>query len=211
MSLVKLCRDGDLEGVKQALQSGADVNTKDWYGSTGLMWAVDNNHNSLVALMLDNPNIDVNCKNDGGWCALHWAVRSQNNRALKMLLNVTTIDVNIVNNKGWSAIHRAVIKDNIEGLKLLLDHPSLASLTLNYKDKKGDTAVMQALTGKRFEHVAVLISDPRVDLGITDKEGRSLDIPDICLFFSTSTTFGLTFLHTKARKLRQNRFHDKTA
>ena len=184
MSLVKLCRDGDLEGVKQALQSGADVNANDWYGSTGLMWAVDNNHNSVVALLLENQNIDVNWKNDGGWCALHWAVRSQNNKALKMLLNVPGIDVNIVNNKGWSAIHRAVIKDNIEGLKLLLGHPSLTALTLNHKDKKGDTAVMQALTGKRLEHLAVLIADPRVDLDITDREGRSLDEVARWVFFS---------------------------
>ena len=36
-------------------------------------------------------------------------------------------------------------------------------------------------------------------------------IPDICLFYSTSTIFGSTFLHTKARESRQNRFRDKTA
>ena len=38
-----------------------------------------------------------------------------------------------------------------------------------------------------------------------------VSIPDICLFFSTSTIFGSIFLHTKGRKLRQNRFCDKTA
>ena len=36
-------------------------------------------------------------------------------------------------------------------------------------------------------------------------------IPDICLFFSTSTIFGSIFLHTKERKSQQNRFRDKTA
>ena len=36
-------------------------------------------------------------------------------------------------------------------------------------------------------------------------------IPDICHFFSTDTIFGSIFLHTKARKSRQNRFSDKTA
>ena len=40
---------------------------------------------------------------------------------------------------------------------------------------------------------------------------QSKNIPDICLFFSTSTIFGSTFLHTKASKLRQNRYRDKTA
>lgn len=36
---VKLCCDGDLEGVRAALQSGVDVNSKgeDGYNHTGLM------------------------------------------------------------------------------------------------------------------------------------------------------------------------------
>ena len=57
MSLVELCQEGDLEEVKAALKSGADVNTKDKYGWTGLMRAVTMsnvppNHNSVVALLL---------------------------------------------------------------------------------------------------------------------------------------------------------------
>ena len=52
MSLVELCKEGDLEGVKAALQRGADVNTKDEDGWTGLNWAVARNHNSVIALLL---------------------------------------------------------------------------------------------------------------------------------------------------------------
>ena len=36
MSLVKLCRKGDLEGVKAALKRGVDVNTKGEGSQTGL-------------------------------------------------------------------------------------------------------------------------------------------------------------------------------
>ena len=59
MSLFELCRDGNLEGVKAALQSCADVNTKYEYGWTGLMGAVIYSHNLVVDLLLDTPNIDV--------------------------------------------------------------------------------------------------------------------------------------------------------
>ena len=61
MSLVELCKEGDLEGVKAALQSGIDVNTKDRNGWTGLINAVIYKHNSVVDLLLNTQtNIDVN-------------------------------------------------------------------------------------------------------------------------------------------------------
>merc|ERR1719234_1289093 len=181
--MVELCRDGILEGVKDALQRGADVNTDDKNGRTGLMQAVGNNHNSVVELLLNRPNIDVNLKSGRGNCALLQAVRSKNDEGLKLLLEVPKIDVNIVNNIGWSAVHVAVIHNNIEGLKLLLSHPSLTAQTLNQKDADMVvTPVMLALAislsrarRKRWEHLEVLVADPRVDLDTTDRQGRSLE------------------------------------
>ena len=225
MSLVDLCKEGDLEGVKAALQSGADVNTEDEFGEIGLMGAVIYNHNSVVALLLNTPNIDVNQMVGGfGWSALHWAVQEKNNEAvklllnvpnidvnivdysgdsavhhavsgnnieaLKLLLNVPNIDVNIVDNDGYSAVHAAVKKttrnvtrckeEGIEGLKLLFSHPSLTALTLNMKDKYGETPLMLAMRrmkgywmGEWHVAVEVLAADPRVDLDTTDNEGLS--------------------------------------
>jgi len=141
------------------------------------MWAVINNHNSVVDLLLSTPNIDVNQKDNQGKCALHWAVYNKDNEALKLLLNVPNIDVNIVDKHGYSAVHRAVVcGDNIEGLKLLLSHPSLTSLTLNQRERLyGDTPVMLAVKQNSSKHLKVLAADPRVDLDTTDMEGRSLE------------------------------------
>ena len=177
MSLVELCEEGDLEGVKAALKRGVDVNTLNEYGRTGLMKAVINNHNVVVALLLNSPNIDVNQKNDKGTCALNFAPQWKNNDGLKLLLNVPSIDVNIVDKRGYSAVYQAVVYgDNIEGLKLVLSHPSLTSLTLNMKDNDyGDTPVMLAVVWNRLEHLEVLAADHRVDLDTTDKEGKSLE------------------------------------
>ena len=69
MSLIEFCNKGNLEGVKAALQSGADVNTKDDYRRTGLKEAVIYTHNSVVALLLSTPNIDVSQKDNQGKCA----------------------------------------------------------------------------------------------------------------------------------------------
>ena len=187
MSLIELCENGDLEGVKAALQSGADVNTQNKNGFTGLMWAVikhsefnDNKQYSLVvALLLNTPNIDVNLKSNWGCCALYIALVRKNYEVLKLLLNVPNIDVNIVvsNANGWSAVHAALSMDNIEALKLLLNHPTLTVLTLNHKDNLGDTPVMSAVRNSetKLQHLVVLAADPRVDLDTTDIRGRSLE------------------------------------
>ena len=118
MSLIQFCKEGDLEGVKAALQRGANVNTKDEYGWTGLMRAVTRsnvppNHNSVVALLLSTPTIDVNLKSEMGISALHFAVQwKTNTEALKLLLGGPNIDVNIVNICGEGALHWAVKRYN---------------------------------------------------------------------------------------------------
>ena len=176
MSLVEFCKNGDLEGVKDALEAGVDVNTKDEYGRTGLMQAVIHNHNSVIGLLLKTPKIDVNLKDSDLSFALNLAVWYNNNEAFAMLLNVPNIDVNIVDKIGQTALYLAIRKNNIEALKLLLSHPSLTALTLNQKDKeKGATPVMWAVKWDRLEHLALLAADPRVDLDTIDKEGRGLE------------------------------------
>ena len=123
-----------------------------------------NNHNSVVALLLNTPNIDVNLKNDyrdyygnyGFHNALQGAVRRENIEALKLLLNVPNIDVNIVDNHGRSALHHAVTHD-IEGLKLLLSHPAI---DVNIVDNYGASAVFNAVEVNNIEVLKLLLSHP---------------------------------------------------
>ena len=179
MSLVELCRYGDLNGeyweygeyaseqqlaaVKAALHRGDDVNSTGEYGWTALMWAVTEKHNSVVELLLKTPNIDVNQKDDNeGCCALHLAVTFENNEALKLLLNVPNIDVNIVETDGESAVHMAVLKDNIEALKLLLDVPNIdVNIEIKGGEYKGMSAVhMAAWLNNNIEVLKLLLSHP---------------------------------------------------
>merc|ERR1711971_1155296 len=171
MSLVELCRYGELEGVKAALQAGADVNTKDKCGATGLIWAVFNNHNSVVDLLLKTPTIGVNWKNDEGWCALHFAVIGKyNNEGLKLLLNVPNIDVNIVTNNGWSALNHAVQSKNNEALKLLLHIPNI---DVNIVNKRGESALHVAVSIRNNDILKLLLNVPTIDVNIVNNRGES--------------------------------------
>ena len=173
MSLVEFCKYGDLEGVKAALQSGADVNTKGVLNSmTGLMWAVSlpvrKNSIPVVELLLDRPNIDVNLKCVHGRSALFAAVKSKNIEALKLLLKVPNIDVNIVDNVGNSAVHVAVFEKNIEALKLLLNVPNIDVNTVN---NDGWSALHAAVYSHNDEGLKLLLSHPSLTaLTLNQKE-----------------------------------------
>ena len=56
----QLCQDGNLEGVREALGRGGNVNQCDQQGVTGLMWATHNNFNKVVELLLQQPGVNIN-------------------------------------------------------------------------------------------------------------------------------------------------------
>ena len=68
MSLIESTQKYDLEAVKSALQSGADVDMVGEHGWTALIWAVARNQNSVLSLLLSSPNIDVNLRTNNGGC-----------------------------------------------------------------------------------------------------------------------------------------------
>jgi len=49
--LLNACEIGDLEKVKQLLESGADVNAKNKYGWTALILASEEGHKEIVELL----------------------------------------------------------------------------------------------------------------------------------------------------------------
>ena len=54
----QLCYDGDIEAVQAAIDNGADVNEENDLGETGLMWASYRNHNNVVQLLLQHPQMN---------------------------------------------------------------------------------------------------------------------------------------------------------
>ena len=116
--------------MQAAIDNGADVNEEDswenYFGSTGLMFALDYSHNNVVQLLLNHPQIDVNKVNRRGYCALHYAVDPDNDEAMKALLarqDLTTI--NQRNDDGETPIMKAVWYKAVNCFKLLLAHPDV--------------------------------------------------------------------------------------
>ena len=56
---VKFCFEGDLDGVRAALQGGVDVNSKGVFGETGLMRALSWRRTAVVILLLEHKGIST--------------------------------------------------------------------------------------------------------------------------------------------------------
>ena len=124
-----LCLTGDIEGVQAAIDNGADVNKEDSLGETVLMLALSYNHNNVVQLLLNHPQINVNkvsYRVSYGYCALHHAVIGDNHEGMAALLarqDLTTI--NQRENQGRTPIMKALQQNAVTCFNLLLAHPEV--------------------------------------------------------------------------------------
>ena len=69
MDLIDAVRSGDIQSVRELLDSGKDPNTRDRSSKTALFWATINRDIHIIRLLLDR-GADINSQNDYGDTAL---------------------------------------------------------------------------------------------------------------------------------------------
>ena len=72
-ALVTAVEKNDVEGVRDLLAQGADVNETDECGNSGLIIAVSNGYLEMMQLLL-KAGADVKARNDAGYDALSWSL-----------------------------------------------------------------------------------------------------------------------------------------
>jgi len=131
-SLAEYCMNGDIEGARNAIESGADINSRCAQDKTGLMYALWNNQNAMVELLMQNDNLDVNCADSDGATALHHAVDVDNDEGARMLLADPRLqDINHKNRRGLTPLMRAVTRSKVNCATVLL---SDTRVDLNTRD-----------------------------------------------------------------------------
>ena len=169
---VRLCCNGDLEGVQAALQSGTDVNSQNDFGKTGLMMALSWRHTAVARLLLEQEGIDINCETDDGRTALHCAAEyAENSQCLALLLARPEVTSQMVNKKdiyGETPLWSAVLGDAADCVQMLINDDRTKP---NIK-RCGESPLMLAIKNNDVECAALLLPNPRVDLMTRDAYRR---------------------------------------
>ena len=172
----RLCQIGNLKGVEDAIKIGADVNTRDLFGWTGLMMALAHNHPAVATMLVQNPAVDVNIASDNGDCALHIAAMDDEmGDCLALILareDLTT--VNSQDEDGSTPLMVAIQNRATRCMEVLLsdDRTDPNIRDIGIFRSKGVMPIMLAAQRNFVPELQLLLADARVDLA---QQGRTLE------------------------------------
>ena len=135
VSLYQLCDRWEVEGVREALASGQQVNQRGGdRGWTGLMLAASSGHASILQLLMNQPGLDVNLTDGSGRTALHLACYKtfEDVGIVKLLLAHPSLTcLNARDSSGGTPIMAAVHSGNVACVKELAKLPGVDLETRN--------------------------------------------------------------------------------
>ena len=153
----ELCKSGTAWQVKNAIRTGAKINTKDEQNRTALMVAARWNRDSEVASVLLGAGADVNAREMFDFTALMYAAGHNTIKVVNTLLQAGA-EVNAKEKNGMTVLMYAVKWScrsipTFEIVNVLLD----AGAEVNARDKYGTTALMVAASSCDAEVVTALL------------------------------------------------------
>ena len=134
---LEMCKEGNTQGVIEAIKSGANVNAEYNRDLTALILAAVFGHTEIVKALIQ-AGADINAKNNDGWTALMVATIRGNTETVKALIQAGA-DVNAKNHKGETALMWAAWRGRTENVNALIE-AGADDLT----DNEGKTALICA-------------------------------------------------------------------
>ncbi|XP_076084407.1 uncharacterized protein LOC143055150 [Mytilus galloprovincialis] len=149
--LTTAARDGDIEALKLCLQNGADIDYRDGYGWTALMFAAWDGHLEICRLL-----IDTGCKIDTtsgrGWTALMWAAQGGQLEVCRLLID-TGCKIDITSINGETALHWAAEWGHLQTTRCLVEQGGASPLI---KTRQGKTPYDLAAKKKKGQYKEVM-------------------------------------------------------
>jgi ankyrin repeat protein len=84
ISIQEAAEAGNIQGIKQHIAAGTDVNVKNFYNYTPLHYATNKGHKEIAELLIEE-GADVNAKSDGGLTPLDTAIFARKTETVDLL------------------------------------------------------------------------------------------------------------------------------
>lgn len=120
LSLFITARDGTAADLRAELSGVDNVDQRDSYGQTPLMYAAGRSNSEMVQLLLD-AGADVNARSDAGWTPLMYAARDNTDIAVAFRLIQAGADLRAANESGETALEIARASGNRAVADLIAD------------------------------------------------------------------------------------------
>jgi ankyrin repeat protein len=168
--LVTYAETGDITGIEQAHDAGADIDARDERGRTAAMAATYANQVEAVALLFErgaNPDIQDNMLNNPFLYA-----GAEGYLDIVRLANAAEADPAITNRFGGTALIPASEHGYVETVRYLLEE---TEVDVNHINNLGWTALLEAIIlsdgGPNQQAVVKLLLDYDADVTIADHDG----------------------------------------
>ncbi|KAH6981804.1 hypothetical protein BKA56DRAFT_549653 [Ilyonectria sp. MPI-CAGE-AT-0026] len=149
-------------------QIGINIDSKDSYGRTPLIWAAKGGHEAVVRLLLDRGADIEAADEDEGQTPLLWAAEEGYEAVVRLLLDRGADIEAAAEGEGQTPLLWAAEEGHEAVMQLLLDRDA----DIEAADKRGRTPLIWAAKGGH-EAVVRLLLDRGADIEAADKMGRT--------------------------------------
>jgi rabankyrin-5 len=133
------CSWGRERIVSALLEHKCEINKPEVDGNTPLHIAIQNQHTSIIEMLLREPKIDLTIRNKDAQTPFSTALMLKNNAATKLILMKDPTAAEQADNKGRNFLHVAVLKSDIETVL------SLLAVNVNINSRVKDSQTKTAL------------------------------------------------------------------
>jgi len=165
-ALIKHARAGEIDEVHECLKEG-EINFKDAYGWTALLWATYRNDKEMVALLVEKGATST-IKDNQDWPALCMAATLGFFEVAEILLTDRVANINIKGNGELTPLMMASAVGNLDMVQLLLKKKARP----NQQSSRGLTALMKACE-KGHLPVIITLLFYGASIAIKDKDGKT--------------------------------------
>jgi len=156
------------------LDIGANISSRDRNGKTALHYAIDEDNNDILELLLltaeERSQTIINDRDNQGNSPLHQALKADAREAVLLLLDYAYIDVNCIDQQGNTPLLLAVWKEDYQLIEMILDLGADPSIS----NKVGLNVLYTAVDREDMKLVGLLLSKARVYLNQQDSKGNTL-------------------------------------